>query len=125
MDLIYMSDAMAYQTARGPLSYYDRSWDQKNTKKTQDKRKKTSSWIVQTDNGSGSSRSTKTHHKTSGEACKICKEQQRRSLRVYIRSKSIEEPDSRCIVEENEEEEENGEEEVHRHGTETVPNKNI
>ncbi|XP_022199189.1 uncharacterized protein LOC111056164 [Nilaparvata lugens] len=83
MDLIYMSDAMAYQSIRGQFSFYDRSWEQKQTEKPQVKSR------------------TSEHGK---DGCPICKEQRkRRSLQTYIRSKSHRDSSSCRLREEDEE----------------------
>ncbi|RZF44335.1 hypothetical protein LSTR_LSTR006885 [Laodelphax striatellus] len=83
MDLIYMSDAMAYQSIRGQFSFYDRSWDQKQAEKPQVKSEKKRSF-----NGE--------HGK---DGCPICKEQRkRRSLQAYIRTKSHEEIEEKAVL---------------------------
>lgn len=88
MDLIYMSDVMAYQSIRSPIyDRYEQRWDQPNSKERA---------TVQQQN----------RKRGEKEPCKICQEKQRRSLMTYIRSKSHEHTDESCISEQIEEEEE-------------------
>ncbi|XP_054281851.1 uncharacterized protein LOC128999392 [Macrosteles quadrilineatus] len=82
MDLIYMTDVMAYQSIRGPVyNNYDIQINNDQTK------------------------NQKVHQKNKEkEPCKICQERKRRSLMKYIRSKSHDHSDNDIKEEEDEEE---------------------
>uniref|UniRef100_A0A1B6DXY8 Uncharacterized protein n=1 Tax=Clastoptera arizonana TaxID=38151 RepID=A0A1B6DXY8_9HEMI len=85
MDLVYLSDVMAYQAVRGPIyDRYDQKWDQNIEKSSQQKHYQ-----------SGSRREK--------PPCKICQERQRRTLMSYIRSKSHDSCGEEQIIEEEEE----------------------
>uniref|UniRef100_A0A1B6FMS0 Uncharacterized protein n=1 Tax=Cuerna arida TaxID=1464854 RepID=A0A1B6FMS0_9HEMI len=91
MDLIYMTDVMAYQAMRGPSYKY--SWSQPEQNSSPPKNQ-----MFQKKNNVK-------------EPCKICQEKQRRSLMKYIRTKSQDHSGNK-IKEEEEEEEEECQEEV-------------
>lgn len=88
MDLLYLTETIAYNSIRNPI--YDRyeSTQWKRTY-TQEKAMKVAE--------------SESHR--SGDGCKLCKEKQKRSLSSYIRNKSVEHSTKSGILEEEEEEE--------------------
>lgn len=87
MDLLYLTETIAYNSIRNPI--YDRyessQWERTYTEKKALK-------VAEMES-----------HK-SGDGCKLCKEKQKRSLGSYIRSKSVEHSTKSGILEEEEEE---------------------
>lgn len=87
MDLIYLTETIAYNAIRNPIyerydsSQWQRSYNQERTKMTKEK--------------------TDSH--SSAGSCKLCKEKQKRVLGNYIRTKSVECSSKSSIPEEEEE----------------------
>ncbi|XP_073987578.1 uncharacterized protein [Rhodnius prolixus] len=82
MDLVYLSETMAYNSIRNPIyeRYTDTQWQPKYV----------------TDKACKQQKSSSNYHR-SGEHCKLCREKEKmKSLSNYIRSKSIE-----CTVKSN------------------------